>query len=61
MLPTKINNNKKSEDESGINLYLKVHVMPILNKPLRGKPWHWIAPFVLAGIIIVALLYFLGS
>jgi hypothetical protein len=50
----------KLADSKKINLYLKIHIMPTLNQPLKGKPWHWIVPFVAAGILIVALVYFLG-
>lgn len=44
----------------GLGLYLKVHVMPQLNKPLHGKAWHWILPVVLIGFSIVVLFYFFG-
>jgi hypothetical protein len=42
----------------GVGLYLKVHVMPKLNMPLRGKPWHWIVPIVLFALFVFAFFYF---
>jgi len=56
----KFSNNKMNGTKK-ISLYLKIHIMPTLNKPLNGKPWYWIAPFVAVGILIVALVYFLGA
>jgi hypothetical protein len=51
----------KNQDVSGSSkagLYLRVHIMPKLNMPLRGKAWQWISPFVAAAILIVAIFYF---
>ncbi len=55
------NNHKSQAGVTGVRLYLRVHVMPKLNMPLRGKAWHWIAPFVAAAILIVAIFYFLAD
>lgn len=46
--------------KTGVRIYLRVHVMPKLNKPLRGRAWQWIAPIAAAGILIVAAFYFLA-
>lgn len=54
-------NSNKLTDSKKISFYLKIHIMPTLNQPLKGKPWYWIAPFVAAGILIIALVYFWGS
>ncbi|NCB20448.1 MAG: hypothetical protein EOM88_00790 [Clostridia bacterium] len=43
------------------SLYLKVHIMPTLNKPLCGKAWHWIVPVVVAGFLIVLSVYLFGN
>ena len=42
----------------GVALYLKVHVMPKLNMPLRGKAWHWIVPIVLLALVVISFFYF---
>jgi hypothetical protein len=59
-LKKKLNNDKLSGNKR-ISLFLRVHIMPTLNRPLSGNPWYWIAPFMAAGILIIALVYFLGS
>jgi len=51
----------KKEADADIRLYLRVHVMPKLNMPLRGKAWQWISPFVAAAILIVSIFYFLAD
>jgi hypothetical protein len=53
-------NNSKLAGSKNIGLYLKIHIMPTLNRPLKGKPWHWIVPFIAAGILIVVFVYFWG-
>jgi len=50
--------NKEPFKKKGVALYLKVHVMPKLNMPLRGKAWHWIVPLVLLALTVVAFFYF---
>lgn len=59
--PKKKLDNSKLTGDKKISLYLKVHIMPILNRPLAGNPWYWITPFILAGVLIIALVYFLGE
>lgn len=56
-----ISGQKNNSVTKSISLYLKVHIMPKLNTPLGGKAWHWIVPFVSAGALIVALVYFFGN
>ncbi|HNU81309.1 MAG TPA: hypothetical protein PLA05_00660 [bacterium] len=53
--------NKKDSTVGGVRLYLRIHVMPVLNKPLRGRAWQWISPFVALAILIVAIFYFLAD
>ena len=53
-----LNNTLKGK---GVRLYLKVHVMPKLNKPLKGRAWHWIVPVVVIGLGIVACFYFFAN
>lgn len=55
--------NKKNNEHTlakpkGLSLYLKVHIMPTLNKPLSGSPWQWISPFIALGVLIIAIFYF---
>lgn len=57
----KISDQKNNSVAKSFSLYLKVHIMPKLNAPLGGKAWHWIVPFVAAGALIVALVYFFGN
>jgi hypothetical protein len=45
----------------GVRLYLKVHVMPKLNMPLKGKAWHWIVPVVVIALGVVAFFYFFAN
>ncbi|MBN2884575.1 hypothetical protein JXE04_01475 [Patescibacteria group bacterium] len=55
-------NQKNTPLKTGsVGLYLKVHVMPKLNMPLRGKPWHWIMPVVLLALSVVAFFYFFAN
>lgn len=61
-----MNNNQKTKTKdlsgmSGVSLYLRVHVMPKLNMPLRGRAWQWISPFAAAAVLIVAIFYFLSD
>jgi len=53
---SKIQNN--AFKEKGVRLYLKVHVMPKLNTPLKGKAWHWIVPVVVVALGVFAYFYF---
>lgn len=56
--------NKSSNSvvkEKGVRLYLKVHVMPKLNTPLKGKSWQWIAPLVLIALGVFAFFYFFAN
>lgn len=57
----KITEAKSQSLSKNFSLYLKVHIMPTLNKPLRGKTWHWVLPLALVGILIVVLAYFFGN
>ncbi|MDD3285129.1 MAG: hypothetical protein PHG95_00595 [Patescibacteria group bacterium] len=50
--------NKKDSTAGGVRLYLRIHVMPELNRPLRGKTWQWVSPFVALAVLIVAIFYF---
>jgi hypothetical protein len=61
-----MNMNQKSNQKNlsgiaGVSLYLRVHVMPKLNMPLRGRAWQWISPFAAAAVLIVAIFYFLSD
>jgi len=60
MSSQRISSQSYKNKSKGLGLYLKVHVMPQLNKPLHGKAWHWILPVTLLGFLIVALFYFFG-
>lgn len=53
--------NKKEVSTNSVRLYLRIHVMPKLNMPLRGRAWQWISPFVAAAILVVAIFYFLAD
>ncbi len=53
--------NKKEASASGVRLYLRIHVMPKLNMPLRGRAWQWILPFAAAAVLVVAVFYFLAG
>jgi len=55
------NNKKSGAGRDGLRLYLRVHVMPKLNMPLRGKPWQWIIPMVALAFLIFAAFYFLAE
>ena len=50
----------KEKKNSGLVLFLKVHVMPILNTPLRGRAWHWIISVVALGMVVVVFYYYLS-
>lgn len=52
---------KKETGPEGVRLYLRVHVMPKLNMPLRGKAWHWVVPIVLLAILVFAGFYYLSA
>lgn len=56
-----VSDQKNNSVAKNFSLYLKVHIMPKLNTPLGGKAWHWIAPFVALGALIVAFVYFFGN
>ena len=47
--------------QKGVRLYLRVHVMPKLNMPLRGKAWQWIVPVAALGLVVVALIYYFSE
>ena len=55
------NNKIDLAGANGVRLYLKVHIMPTLNTPLRGPVWQWVSPFVAAAILVVAVFYFLAD
>lgn len=56
-----ISDTKNKSLANNFSLYLKVHVMPTLNKPLKGKAWHWITPLALVGILIIVFVYYFGN
>lgn len=52
--------NNALKDKS-VRLYLKVHVMPKLNMPLKGKTYYWVAPVVIIALGVVAYFYFFSN
>lgn len=54
-------NHQKVAGQEGVRLYLRVHVMPKLNMPLRGKAWHWIVPILILAILVFAGFYYLAA
>lgn len=52
---------KKETGPEGVRLYLRIHVMPKLNMPLRGKAWHWIVPVVFLAMLVFAGFYYLAA
>ncbi|MDD2681298.1 MAG: hypothetical protein PHE20_04385 [Patescibacteria group bacterium] len=56
--------NKDQDNDlkkKGVRLYLKVHVMPKLNTPLKGKAWYWIVPIVAIALGVFAFFYFFAN
>lgn len=53
--------NKNHSIAKNFSLYLKVHIMPTLNTPLKGKAWHWVAPIVVVGCLIILFFYLFGN
>lgn len=51
---------QKEKKSSGLALFLKVHVMPTLNTPLKGKAWHWVVPVIALGMVVVVFYYYLS-
>ncbi|PKM87956.1 hypothetical protein CVU83_02355 [Candidatus Falkowbacteria bacterium HGW-Falkowbacteria-2] len=54
-------NRKHGAGQDGVRLYLRVHVMPKLNMPLKGKAWHWIVPIVVLAVLVFAGFYYLAA
>ncbi|MDP3837127.1 MAG: hypothetical protein Q8Q67_03435 [bacterium] len=58
---TKKGYRKKETGPEGVRLYLRIHVMPKLNMPLRGKAWHWVVPVVFLAMLVFAGFYYLAA
>lgn len=57
----KSTNRRNDAGRKGVKLYLRVHVMPKLNMPLKGRPWQWIIPAILMALLVVVALYYFAE
>lgn len=52
---------KELSGVNGVRLYLRIHVMPKLNMPVRGQLWQWASALLFLAILIFLAFYFFAD